>query len=146
MASKKLLLEVFKSNEERFFYRMSQSFPQLVEPFRGFQVESVMYEGKRFAIGETTYTPDFNLVLSRYVVVGDSTLKVSVLVNVEVKGSKKQRGYELTRAKLSIAASSFPEYVWVEVMVDGRGFVFESFEIIDKKPLVYVTRTVEKGV
>ena len=116
----------FRSKEEEFFNLLSRNLPQFVPALSGYRVGRVTYEGKTFHMGAVKYTPDFNLVLWNT----DMELDDTKLVNVEVKGSKKQRGYDQTRAKLKIAAGMYPEYTWIEVVVDAREKVFDSFEII----------------
>lgn len=118
-------IDPYRSREEAFFARLARNLPQLVPEFEGYAVERVLYEAKTFHIGNVKYTPDFNVVL-----VSPEHGVSKLLVNVEVKGSKRQRGYETTRAKLKIAAAMFPEYKWVEVLVDARAKVFISFEMI----------------
>lgn len=64
-----------------------------------------MYEPLRFKIPGGWYKPDFLHLMS------DGTI-----VLVEVKGSKKQRGYRSSRQKLRAAAEIYPFWRWLQVI------------------------------
>jgi len=57
-----------------------------------------------------SYTPDFTHILAD-----------GRLVQVEIKGSRAQRGYRDARSKLRAAASRYPWATWFEARLDGRG-------------------------
>lgn len=63
--------------------------------------------------GAFSYTPDFFHVLE------DRRLLI-----VEVKNSKKQKGYRVTHNKILTAAAMFPYFLWAETFAE-KGYVFE---------------------
>ena len=77
--------------------------------------------------GKIKYTPDFLHVL-----------KDRRMILVEVKNSKKQKGYRVTRNKLVTAASLYPFFVWAETLMESPKW---NFEIIEPKPL-----SIEPGI
>lgn len=124
--------DLFKSQEERFFWSMRNAIPQLVDEFTGFEVVTSAYEPLRLQLGKVVYTPDFMLHMQKE----DKFLTALF----ETKGAKEQRGYRDTRARLKIAASLYPMFVFVEVIVLARYSRFESFEILTPHPFPYSWR------
>ena len=73
------------------------------------------YEPMKFSIPSGVYTPDFLHQLP------DLTL-----LFIEVKGSKKQKGYARARAALKNATTIYPLFRWAEVVkLPGENFSFE---------------------
>jgi len=122
------VLDPFKSNEERFFWSMVQTLPQIVPALDGYSLISSCYEPFSLNLGSGVYTPDFLLYLSTGV--------GNLVVLFEVKGSKKQRGYRETRAKLKEATALYPMFIFYEVMVVKNSF--SSFELISAPPFPYL--------
>ncbi|MBN1348395.1 hypothetical protein JXJ21_03235 [candidate division KSB1 bacterium] len=76
------------------------------------------YEAIRLALGNAWYTPDFIYWLSD-----------GRVVLVEVKGSKKQKGYRDSRTRQRVATGLFPLFVFVEALYAGnRNFNLEIWE------------------
>ena len=98
------MLDPFKSQEERFFWSMVNTLPQIIPELSGTRVITAMYEAFSLRFGITTYTPDF------LVQFGSGSGFVCVLF--EIKGSKKQNGYRETRAKLRESVSLYPMFVF----------------------------------
>ena len=86
----------FKSNTERMFYETGMPFLQ--EAF-GSKPVLMFYEWLSFRLVNAVYTPDFLVVFE------DGRMAF-----VEIKGSKKQRHYLLSRYKMRIAASLNPYF------------------------------------
>lgn len=101
----------FKSDEERYFWQVGQAVLEGLAEFQGAEVTEMTYEALTFDIAGTNYTEDFYVKMR---------LKDGpwFLVCVEVKGSKKQRGYRETKAKLTSASSLYPEFIFVEVFIN----------------------------
>lgn len=125
------LSDPFKSKEERIFWGLCSVFPQMVEGLEDYQVIGQSYEAIRLQVAGGAYTPDFYLKLKKV----DHLL----LVLIEVKGSKKQKGYTNTRIKLNSAAALFPEFAFFEVMVDSRLQRLSVIERINKKPFAFIS-------
>jgi hypothetical protein len=128
------MLDPFKSQEERFFWRMVNTLPQVMPELSGTRVITAMYEAFSLRLGSTTYTPDF--------LVQFGSGNGFVCVMFEIKGSKKQKGYRETRAKLREAASLYPMFVFCEVLVNAKSSTFETFEILSLPPLPYLYNSV----
>lgn len=111
----------FKSEHERSFAQVAHAL--LANEF-GAAVERLDYEPVTWNLPGNKYTPDFVAILED-----------GRIVQVEVKGSRKQRGYRDARSKLREAAAMHPEYAWVEAVVTlkGRSVVGISLEIIQEE-------------
>lgn len=59
------------------------------------------YEPVKFVLGKPIYTPDFIHVMRN-----------GQLVIMEIKASRKQRGYRSSRTKLRTAAGIYPFFIW----------------------------------
>ena len=84
-----------------------------------FEVKVLLTQYEPFTFhlpGKIKYTPDFVHILA------DRRLLI-----VEVKNSKKNKGYRVTRNKLVTAASIYPYFMWAEYLHETG-----MFEIIDK--------------
>ena len=68
-------------------------------------VAVLLYEACKWKLPGGWYTPDFMAVLDD-----------GRVVFVEVKGSRKQRGYRDARSKLRAAAELYPMFVWCETI------------------------------
>jgi len=92
-------------------------FAQLAGPLLEAHFESrvmwLAYEPMRFRVPGGHYTPDFGAVLED-----------GRMVFVEVKGSRKQKGYRDARSKLRAAAEWYAMFTWIEV-VEEDGFAVE---------------------
>ncbi len=76
------------------------------------------YEAVKLAIGNSWYMPDFIYWLDD-----------GRIIIVEVKGSKKQRGYRDSRTRQSVASGLYPCFVFVEALATGRmGFNLEIWK------------------
>ena len=101
----------FKSAEERAFAQYAAAL--LYDQF-GSTVHRLDYEPVTWNLPGNRYTSDFCAILSD-----------GRVVFVEVKCSKRQRGYRDARSKLRAAAALHPEYVWCECLVGRNGCQFE---------------------
>lgn len=95
-----------------------------VDPYfpDGLRVESMQYEPFSINLPGGSYTPDFLVVLDN-----------GMMVLVEVKMSKKARGYRDTRSKLRAAAAMYPWFIWIEARWSGRREDSWTIEHIDPK-------------
>lgn len=100
------LLRPFKSAHEGAFAQVAHAL--LADEF-GLAVERLDYEPVTWNLPGNKYTPDFCALF----------IDGSVMF-IEVKGSRKQRGYRDARSKLREAAAMYPEYTWVEAIVTLR--------------------------
>jgi len=73
------------------------------------------YEPVTFNIPGGRYKPDFMHVLAD-----------GRIAWVEVKGSKKQRGYRESRSKLRAAASIHPWFIWIEAIGEYMSWEIET--------------------
>lgn len=129
-------LDPFKSDEERFFWSMVPSLPQIMDELFGSRIVTFCYEPMSLQLGGgVIYTPDF-LVYASF----DLLHQGNLALFFEIKGSKDQKGYAQTRTKLTEAASIYPMFVFVEVLVNARQSRFESFEILTPAPFPYTFR------
>ena len=76
----------------------------------GQAVVLTQYHAATWHVPGGSYTPDFTHLLAD-----------GAIVQVEVKGSKMQRGYRDARSKLRAAADVYRWLMWYEARVDGRG-------------------------
>jgi len=113
------LLRPFKSAHEGAFAQVAHA---LLAGEFGLAVERLDYEPVTWNLPGNRYTPDFVAILED-----------GRIVHVEVKGSRKQRGYRDARSKLREAAAMYPEYTWVEAIVTLRQgeLLGISLEVID---------------
>lgn len=93
------LIPEYKSRTEAEWARVGDLI--LMDEFQK-QVVVQMYEPVAFYVPSGRYKPDFMHILE------DGTM-----IFVEVKGSKKQKGYRSSRQKLREAANVFPMFTWV---------------------------------
>jgi len=121
-----------KSKEERVFSEMAGEFVLSIQELGIKEVISVTYEPVRFAIPGGFYTPDF------YVkgIKEDGSIS---LIHIEVKGSRHQRGYRTSRQRLGSAASLYPEYIFIMVLVGARKRIVTEYEIINKIPFLRIS-------
>lgn len=98
------------------------------------KVSHAGYESITFHFGSVKYTPDFVVVL------WDPDRESHLSAVFEIKGSKKQKGYNETRQRLNACAGIFTEHVFIECMVDQLAGLPASFEIIRNKPFFYLRR------
>lgn len=96
------LIPKYKSNAEREWASLGNA---ILQDHFDTPVAYQHYEPVRFAIPGGKYTPDFLHVLED-----------GRIVFVEVKGSKKQRGYRSSRQKLRAAAEMYPFFTWVQAI------------------------------
>lgn len=83
----------------------------------GSPVVWVGYEWVTFRVPGGTYTPDFMYIFEN-----------GSVAFVEIKGSKKQRGYTTTRQKLRATATLNPWFYFFEVVGRGMNWQIESIE------------------
>ena len=72
------------------------------------------YETVRLSLPGGVYTPDFHYILDN-----------GQTVFVEIKGSKKQKGYRDARSKLRAAAAVYPFWTFCEAVGGRSGFELE---------------------
>lgn len=75
------------------------------------------YEWITFRVPGGTYTPDFMYIFEN-----------GRIAFVEIKGSKKQRGYTNTRQKLRATATLNPWFYFFEAVGEGLSWEIESIE------------------
>ena len=80
----------YRSEYERIFSLFGRA---IIEDHYHIKVVEMTYEPETFNIPGARYTPDFRIIMA-----------TGQIVFVEVKGSKKQRGYVTTRTKLRATA------------------------------------------
>ncbi len=125
-----LSLDPFRSKAERFFWSMCPIFPQIVPELKGFDVVKFQYEAITFHLpGNVKYCPDFYLRLEKE--------NYFLICIVEVKGTKKAKGYATTRTKLSQCAGIYPEYVFFEVLATSNQIT--GIELLTKPPFAIST-------
>jgi len=108
------LVDPYRSNAERDWARLGALI--LSDEF-GEAVLLTLYEPIRLSIPGGHYTPDFLHILE-----DGRTLFV------EVKGSKKQKGYRDARSKLRAAAEIFNFWTFAEARGGGEEWVLEVVE------------------
>lgn len=101
------LLPRYDSGAEAWW---SQYGPLLLGDELGAAVVLTQYHPLTVHLPGGSYTYDFQHILTN-----------GTYVNVEVKGSKAQKGYRDPRAKLRAAAALRPFEMWYEVRCDGKG-------------------------
>ena len=104
------LIPVYKSKCERRFANLGAL---LLGAHFGAECLWFMYEPQRFKIPGGHYTPDWLALMSD-----------GRVVYVEVKGSKRQKGYRAARSKVRAAQEIYPMFTWVEV-VESEGWSVE---------------------
>lgn len=109
------LFRQFKSSQEGAFAQVAHAL--LADEF-GLAVERLDYEPVTWNLPGNRYTPDFVAILED-----------GRIVHIEVKGSRKQRGYRDARSKLREAAAMHPEYTWVEAIVTLRRGQLANIEL-----------------
>lgn len=102
----------YKSAEEEEFARLGVTL--LGYDFSGAPT-SLRYEPFTLRLASGRYTPDFVL-----------NVGCDLVAIVEVKGSKKQKGYDRTRVKLHEAANTYPEFRFVEARREDGQWVIEE--------------------
>lgn len=105
------------TTEER--WREDDGIPAL-EKTMGSKVAWCGHEIFKFKLGKPIYTPDFIHIME------DGRVVV-----VEVKASRKQRGYRTSRDKLRTAAGLYPFFVWL--LAVGKKNGPWDIEFINKK-------------
>ena len=104
------LIPDYKSNCERRFADLG---PTLLGAHFGRRVVRMDYESCSRKVPGGRYTPDF-----------EAWLEDGTTVYVEVKGSKRQKGYRDSRSKLRAAAEVYPMFTWIQV-VESEGWTVE---------------------
>lgn len=112
----------FASGEEAAFFANAKQIIEAVPCLRGYMMESVIYEGLAFNLpGGVRYTPDFIIRMSN-----DHSI---IQVVVEIKGSKRQRHYRETHARVRNVSALYPQFAFLEVFM-SRGKV-KDIEIVN---------------
>ena len=106
IADVEALIPRYKSDSEQQFASLGAI---ILRDALGIEVVEMRYEPCRWAIPGGHYMPDFLCVMSQ-----------GQIIFVEVKGSKKQKGYRDARSKLRAAAEIYPFFSWVEVVEEDN--------------------------
>jgi len=110
IADTKALIPRYKSGSEQQFSLLGAAI--LREAFDA-AVVAMFYEPVRWKIPGGQYTPDWLCLM-----------ETGMVVFVEVKGSKKQKGYRDARSKLRAVQAMYPFFTFVEV-VEENGWQVE---------------------
>ena len=110
------LIDPYRSETEREWAEGNGMLYVSLE-FDGARVLRMDYEPETFNLPGEKYTPDFRCIL-----------ETGRVIFVEIKGSKKQKGYRDARSKLRAAAELNPMYTFVEAVGGAGGF---ELEVID---------------
>ncbi len=110
IADVQTLIPKYKSSTEEMFAAHGSTW--LCDHFQS-SVVLMLYEPCRWKIPGGHYTSDFMAVLED-----------GRVLFIEVKGSKRQKGYRDARSKLRAAAVTYPMFTWLEV-VEELGWTIE---------------------
>ena len=110
------LIDPYRSETEREWAEGNGMLYVSLE-FDGARVLRMDYEPETFNLPGGSYTPDFRCIL-----------ETGQVIFVEIKGSKKQKGYRDARSKLRAAAELNPMYTFVVAVGGKDGF---ELEVID---------------
>jgi hypothetical protein len=108
------LMPAYKSNAEADFARLG---PAIMQEHLGQPVALTQYEPLSFCLPGGRYTPDFLIIAQ------DGSLAL-----VEVKASKREKGYRDARSKLRAAAALCRWARFYEVIIDRTGWNVEEIE------------------
>lgn len=122
-----------KSKEEELFSKQIKILFAAEPALAGLTFLSATYEAIKFQLPGGLYTPDFYIKAE----LPDGT---RALIQVEIKGSKSQKGYRSSRQKLRAAASLYPEFIWLTVVMDrGLGRIAE-IEVMNVKEFLRISK------
>jgi|GEM_PF-5088163 len=110
IADVKALIPRYKSSTEEKFALFGAV---ILQEALDTEVVAIFYEPVRWKIPGGHYTPDWLCLL-----------ETGMVVFVEVKGSKRQKGYRDARSKLRAAAAMYPWFTWCEA-VEEDGWLVE---------------------